>query len=35
VLDVVAASLAANRARRERQVSRRARLAAVPDVSAG
>jgi triacylglycerol lipase len=35
VLDVVAETLAANRARRERQVSRRARLAAVPDESAG
>jgi triacylglycerol lipase len=35
VLDIVAESLAENRARRERRVSRRARLAAVPDVSAG
>ena len=35
VLDVVAESLAAHRARRTREVSRRARLAAVPDASAG
>lgn len=35
VLDVVAETLAADRSRRERQVSERARLAAVPDVSAG
>jgi hypothetical protein len=41
VLDIVAEALAANRARREQRerpeslVSRRARLAAVPDVSVG
>jgi triacylglycerol lipase len=35
VLDIVAETLTANRARRERRVSRPARLAAVPDVSAG
>jgi pimeloyl-ACP methyl ester carboxylesterase len=35
VLDVVADALAENRARREPEVRRRARLAAVPDVSAG
>jgi triacylglycerol lipase len=35
VLDIVAETLAANRTRRERKVSRQARLAAVPDVSAG
>jgi triacylglycerol lipase len=35
VLDVVAETLAANRARRERRVSRPARLAAVRDASAG
>lgn len=35
VLDIVAATLSANRSRREREISRRARLAAVPDVSAG
>ena len=35
VLDVVAEALAANRARRAREVSRQARLAAVPDASAG
>ena len=35
VLDAVAETLAENRARRERKVSRRARLAVVPDVSAG
>jgi len=35
VLDVVAGALAANRARRTRELSRQARLAVVPDVSAG
>jgi triacylglycerol lipase len=35
VLDVVSRTLAANRERRERQLRRRARLAAVPDASAG
>jgi pimeloyl-ACP methyl ester carboxylesterase len=35
VLDVVAETLAANRARREREVSRQARLVAVPDASVG
>jgi pimeloyl-ACP methyl ester carboxylesterase len=35
VLDVVADALAANRARRTRELSRQARLAVVPDVSAG
>lgn len=35
VLDIVAEALAANRARRARQLSRQARLVAVPDVSAG
>jgi pimeloyl-ACP methyl ester carboxylesterase len=35
VLDVVAGTLAANRRRRERQVSRQARLAVAPDASAG
>ena len=35
VLDVVAATLAANRVRRTRELSRQARLVAVPDASAG
>ena len=35
VLEVVTEAMARNRARRERRVSRKARLAAVPDVSAG
>ena len=35
VLDVVASTLAANRDRRDRQVSRRASLAVAPDASAG
>ena len=35
VLDLVGATLAANRARREREVSPQARLVAVPDASAG
>jgi triacylglycerol lipase len=35
VLDIVAETLAANRSRRERKLSRQARLAAVPDVSVG
>lgn len=35
VLDVVTQALAANRARRTRELSRQARLAVVPDVSAG
>jgi triacylglycerol lipase len=35
VLDIVAETLAENRSRRERKVSRQARLSAVPDASAG
>ena len=35
VLDVVTDTLAANRARRTREVNQQARLAVVPDVSAG
>ena len=35
VLDIVGATLAANRARRERELSLQARLVAVPDASAG